>query len=321
MELRHLRYFMAVLGSGSFTHAARQLRITQSTLSQQIKQLETELRAPLFNRLSRHAEATAAGMEFIPYCERVLREIDGAVLAVSELAGSMRGTLNMAVFNSFSTPVLGSVMSRFALRYPGVRVIARLLPHVEMERALIDGALDVAVAYASEDTEHIISEALFEENIVLVVGRRHRLAGVLQIPMRTLAELDLVLLSPEFGVRQIVDRYFASAKVGPHVVLEMNAIAPILSSVRGALLATVLSSGALGMQKGLCVIRLVDPTPKRMVALLWRRHAHRSAAATCMAAMIRLAYSKAGKLHARVRPSSLASRGSPHVFNQAHGKA
>jgi LysR family transcriptional regulator, cyn operon transcriptional activator len=296
MELRHLRYFMAVVRERSFTRAAEQLQITQPTLSQQIRQLERELDTPLFDRLARHAELTAAGAEFRPYCERVLKEIDDGILAVSEIGGLMRGTLRMALFHSFSTSLLGPVLSQFALRYPGVRVIARLLPRSEMERELIAGALDLAVAYASEDTGHIVAETLFEEELVLVVGKRHPLAARKQVPMRALADLDLVLLTQEFGARQIVDRYFVSQRLVPRVVLEMNAIAPILATVRGAALATVLSAGAIGASTGLHALRLTDPTPKRNAAILWRRDAHPSPAARRMAEMIRTAYREAGKL-------------------------
>jgi len=290
MELRHLRYFLAVADTRSFTRAAERLHVTQPTLSHQIKQLEQMVGTVLFDRSTKEVELTDAGRLFKPYCERVLKEIDASALAISELEGLMRGTLRMAVFHSFSHSMLPPIMSEFALRYPGVHVISRLVPRLDMERELINAELDMAVAYAAGDNDQIVAEPLFEEELVLVVGSKCPQAGRKSLPMRELAKLPLVLLTPEFGARQFVDRFFSETGQHPHVVLEMNAIDPILATTRNSGLATVLSAGAILDASGLHIVRLTDPAPKRMVGILWRRNGHRSAAALRMAEMIRAAY-------------------------------
>lgn len=290
MELRHLRYFLAVADTRSFTRAAERLHVTQPTLSHQIKQLEQMVGTMLLDRSTKEVELTAAGRLFKPYCERILKELEASALAISELEGLMRGSLRMAVFHSFSHSTLPQIMSEFALRYPGVRVTTQLIPRADMERALIDAELDMAVAYASGDNEQIVAEPLFEEELVLVVGDKCPQAGRKSMPMRDLAKLPLVLLTPEFGARQFVDRFFSESGSRPHVVLEMNAIDPILATTRNSGLATVLSAGAVLDTTGLAVVRLTDPVPKRLVGILWRRNGHRSAAALRMAEMIRAAY-------------------------------
>lgn len=304
MELRHLRYFVTLAETRSFTRAAERLGISQPTLSHQVKQLEALLGTVLFDRLARSADLTAAGRVFKPFCERILKELDAGVLAVSELEGLMRGTLQMAVFHSFSTSLLGPVLSQFAAQYPGVHVVARLLPRVEMERDLVEGKLDLAVAYASDNNEHIVAEKLFEEELVLVVGSTHPLASRTKVPMHALADLPLVLLTQEFGARQLIGRFFDTTGVTPHIVLEMNAIEPILSTVQNAPLASVLSAGAVGKTAGIRAIRLVDPTPRRFAAILWRREGHRTAAATRMADMIRAAYRDRGTARKKARGSA-----------------
>ena len=290
MELRHLRYFAAVAQTRSFTHAADQLHISQPTLSHQIKQLEVELGTELFARYPRSVELTEAGRQFRPHCDRILKEVDDGLQTVSDVKGVLRGTLNMAVFHSFSRSLLGPAVSQFVLRHQGVRVVARLVPRAEMERDLANGTLDMAVAYVAEDSEHIVAETLFQEELVLVVGDTHPLAASKKAAMRTIGDLSLVLLTPEFASRQFVDRFCTESGIAPRILLEMNAIEPILSIIRNAPLATVLSAGAIGDASGLCVIRLTHPTPKRWAALLWRRHGHRSPAALRMAEMIRSAY-------------------------------
>ena len=292
MELRHLRYFLAVSAARSFTRAAVRLHVTQPTLSHQIKQLEAMVGTMLFERNTKEIELTAAGRLFRPYCERILKEIESSKLAISELEGLMRGTLRMGVFHSFSHSMLPPILSEFALRYPGVHVTARLVPRADMERDLVNAELDFAIAYISDDNDQIVAEHLFDEELVLVVGSKHSHAGRKSMPMRDLATLPLVLLTPEFGARQFVDRFFAETGLRPHVVLEMNAIEPIMATIRDSRLASVLSAGAIVDASGLHIVRLTEPAPKRSVGILWRRNGHRTAAALRMAEMIKEAYSE-----------------------------
>jgi LysR family transcriptional regulator, cyn operon transcriptional activator len=290
LELRHLRYFLAAADTRSFTRAAERLHVTQPTLSHQIKQLESVIGTVLFERNTKQVELTAAGRLFKPYCERILKEIESSALAISELEGLMRGTLRMAVFHSFSHSMLPPILAEFALRYPGVHVTARLVPRIDMERDLINGDLDMAVAYVTDDNEQIVADRLFDEELVLAAGSKNPHAARKSMPMRELAELPLVLLTPEFGARQFVDRFFSKARLQPHVVLEMNAIEPILATIRNSSLASVLSAGAIVDASGLRIVRLTEPPPRRTIGILWRRHGHRSAAAQRMAELINAAY-------------------------------
>ena len=290
MELRHLRYFIAISELKSFTRAAEYLHISQPTLSHQIKQLETELGEPLLDRLPRRAELNAAGTVFKTYCMRMLKELDDGVQAIGDLKGLVRGTLRMALFHSYTSSLLGPVLAEFALRYPGVRVIARISPRSEMERDLLDGALDLAIAYGSGDTDHFVSETLFNEELVLIVSDSNPLAKRASLPMRELANVGLIMLTDEFAAREYMTHFFEREKITPHIVMEMNAVATILSTVRRSTLGTVLSEGVVENNSGLRAIRLVRPSPKRACAILWRRRGSRQAAAVRMADMIRAAY-------------------------------
>jgi LysR family transcriptional regulator, cyn operon transcriptional activator len=301
MEIRLLRYFAAVAETRSFTRAAETLGISQPTLSHQIRKLESDLGTMLFERAARTVTLTSAGATFKPFCDRTLKELDSGVLAISDLQGLMRGTLRMAVFHSFANSGLGPVFAQFALLHPGVKVEARLLPRVEMERELIAGKLDLAIAYISEDTEHIVAEKLFDEELVLVVGSRNRLETGNRLPMRRIVDFPLVLLTAEFAARQFLERFFTSRHLQPKVTIEMNAVDPILAVVRHSDLATVVSEGAVGATDGIRVVHLFDPAPRRGLAVLWPRRGYRSAAALRLSEMIRATYgrgqrkSRAGK--------------------------
>lgn len=159
-----------------------------------------------------------------------------------------------------------------------------------MERGLLHGDLDLAVSYASDDTEHILAEPLFDEELTLFVGSKHPLAKTSHLQMRRISELSLVLLTPEFAARQYVERFLAESGLRAHVVLEMNAAEPILATVRDSGLATILSAGASADSRAIHMVRLTNPVPRRAASILWSRTAHRSAAARKMAEMIRTAY-------------------------------
>ncbi len=296
MELRHVRYFLAVADTRSFTRAAERLHVTQPTLSHQVKQLESLVGTVLFERSTKEIELTAAGRLFKPYCERILKEIELSALAISELEGLMRGSLRMAVFHAFSHSMLPPILAEFALRYPGVRVTVRLVPQVDLKRDLLNAELDFAISYEADDYEQIVAERLFDEELVLIVGSGHSHAGRKSIPMRELATLPLVLLTQEFGARQFVDHCLAEKGLTSQVILDMNAIDPIVAMIRNSRLATVLSAGAIVDHTGLQIVRLTDPVPKRNVGILWRRDGYRSAAAQRMAEMMKAAYASFGSL-------------------------
>jgi LysR family cyn operon transcriptional activator len=123
MELRHLRYFLKIAETSSFTQAAKALNITQPTLSHQIKQLEEEIGTPLFDRAGRTVQLTAQGAVFKTCAEGALREIEQGLTALSELEGLVRGTVTIGVFRSFSSSLLPPVLARFSRPSDSARVI------------------------------------------------------------------------------------------------------------------------------------------------------------------------------------------------------
>src|SRR5215467_3161523 len=106
MELHQLRYFVTVVRDGTFTKAAERLYITQPSLSEQIRKLETELGSPLFQRLGRRLALTGAGQAFLPHAERVMLEVQQAQARVQEVQGLRRGSLAIGVLPSAAARLL-----------------------------------------------------------------------------------------------------------------------------------------------------------------------------------------------------------------------
>ena len=222
MELRHLRYFLAVSESLSFTRAAVALNVTQPTLSQPIRQLEDGVGCALLNRVGRHVRLTAAGEVFREHAQRVLNEIDAAENSLAELQGLMRGTLRIGVFQSFNSSLLPPILGAFSEAYPDIRVVVRQLPTREMEAHLVRGDLDLGIAYVTPESSRIESENLFEEAMTLVVSDTHRYARRREITAGQLADQPLVVLTRQFPSRLLVSQWFAEAGVEPRIRIEID---------------------------------------------------------------------------------------------------
>ena len=289
MELRQLRYFLAIADSLNFTRAAAKLHITQPTLSHQIKQLEQQT-GPLFDRTRHSVRLTEQGKLLRPFAERAVGEIRNAMMALGELDGLLRGELAVGVFRSFSSSRLPDVFARFNREYPGVRLTVREMHHVEIERALIEGRLDVAVAYGPAVSDKIVAEAISSERLELVVGTSHPLAGLKRVKLEQLEGVPLALVSRETRSRKLIDECLGARGVAPRIEIEMNSVDAVLATVMRSALATICVSRALLNAPGLRAIPIDEPALTRSTSILRLADSHHSAASRALTEHIRDAY-------------------------------
>jgi LysR family cyn operon transcriptional activator len=276
VELRHLRYFLAVADASHFRRAAESLHVSQPTLSQQIQRLEKELETTLFDRIGKRVRLTVAGETLRHYARRVLLELDEAQVALLELDGLKRGKLYVGAVQTLNTYLIPPIIARFATSHPGVFLSVEELAAGQIEQAILHGRLNLGISFVPPATDEIGSEPLFEEELVLIVSDRHRLARRKFIKMKELDAEPLVLLPTVFYHRQLFDESAREVGARPRVAVEMNSIEGILGAIRRTGGATVLPALALTKkQAGLGAISLMEPTPRRTVGLLWRRDSYR----------------------------------------------
>ena len=286
MELRHLRYFVALAEHLNFTHAAEKVHVTQSMLSHQIRQLEDELSCSLFERRGKRVAMTEKGEEFLQYAQKALREVEHGVKAVRAPTAQLSGVLRIGTTHTFNMRIIPQCIAQFHERHPSVCVRVEEMPGHEVADALLSGDLDFGVAYKPDNASPLIFEPLYNEELVLVVGPEHLFARRRFVHMAELHQLPLVLLSPRYATRQLLDDCFEMANARPMVVTEMNTIAPMIELVRRANIAAIVSEHAIPRDAALTV-RIQSPTPVRTPGLIWRRGEPRAAAARHMAAIIR----------------------------------
>ncbi len=286
MELRHLRYFLAAADALHFTRAAEALNVSQPSLSLQIKELEHELGALLFDRIGRSVRLTAAGTLFHRYAVRALREVEMGRGAVADLQGLRQGTLRVGVTHSFTTALIPRAVARFREQYPGVSVVIEKTSGRVLEQGLVAGTLDLGIAFAPPETPEIVAETLFEEEVVLITAPNHDLAGRARVRLSELDRLPLVLPSREFATRRLLDDRMREGQIRPEIAVEMNDIDMLLEIVRLGAGATVLSRRAVTNASGLVLVRISEPKMTRTAALLWLRDSYRTAASHAFARLI-----------------------------------
>eukprot|EP01037_Dinobryon_pediforme_P024192 gene24192-25910_t len=287
MELRHLRYFQALAENLSFTRAAEKVHVTQSTLSHQIRQLEDELGVQLFDRVGKRVVLTDAGETLLTNIAPALRQVDLAVRTVKAEDQHLMGEIRIGSTHSFNVHVIPHCIAGFLSRYPSVKVIAEELPAEEITSRLMSGNLDLGVSYRPEVTEQLWFEPLYNEEMLLVVRNDHALAKRRQIRMVQLHGVELILLPQYFSTRKMLDECFESVGAQPHIVAELNTIAPMFEIVRQANVGAIVGSSACPISTDLTYIPLENPTPLRNPGLLWKRGAPRDAAVKYFANVIR----------------------------------
>ena len=148
MDLRQLRYFLAVAGTQHMTRASEQLHVTQSTLSHQIRQMEQALGTPLFDRIGRGIRLTEAGEMFRGFAQRALTELESGVNALAELDSVLRGQLRVGVIHTINSSLVPPVISRFVAEHSGVMVTVDEMSGIDIEEGIVSGLLDLGIGFA-----------------------------------------------------------------------------------------------------------------------------------------------------------------------------
>jgi LysR family cyn operon transcriptional activator len=293
MELRHVRYFDAVAETLNFTRAAERLHVTQSTLSHQIRQMEDELGALLFDRSGKKVRMTEAGEILRSYMTPALEQIDRGVQALRGDAETLTGSIRLGTTPSFNTRMVPLCVSSFLHHYPGIQVTVEELSAAMIARRLASGHLDLAVSYRPEGSD-LWFEPLYNEELRLVVAASHPLAKRRRVRMVELHHVRMALLHPQFQTRQLLDECFEAAGARPLVVAQFNSVVPMIELIRQTELAGIIGETAVSPSADLRVVPLEDPTPIRTPGMLWKKGATRSPMIKHFADIIRRAAGPTG---------------------------
>jgi DNA-binding transcriptional LysR family regulator len=173
MELRHLRYFLAVAETQNFRRAAEREFVAQSALSQQIARLEAQLGTRLFTRTTRHVRLTPAGEVLRPLARRILADVEHAESEMVALTGLQRGRLSVGMIQAGSAIDLIALIHTYYGRHPGIELSVRIGASSDMVAAVRTGELDIAIIAlpASDLPASLEHHALVDDPLVAVLSR------------------------------------------------------------------------------------------------------------------------------------------------------
>ena len=279
MELRQLKYFVKSAEYLNFSVAAKHLYITQSTLSQQIKQLEYALGFELFLRNSRHIQLTEAGEEFLPFARKTILDAEDAVQRLHDLQHVKVGTLRVGVTYSLST-VLTEGLQCFMKEFPGIKLEIFYKTVDELLTLLRERKVDFVLSYKPLcEASDIDSMPLFENILALVVSKEHPFAKRSKVKLGDLVGLPLILPSKGLQARMMLDRLVEGSDMTLASKLELNETNILLQMVATSNYATVLSTSAVFGKTRFKAIPLDEPGNVMEASLLSLKGAYQKASA------------------------------------------
>ena len=232
MEMRQLRYFVAVAEELNFTKAATRLHISQPPLSRQIALLEGEIEVQLFSRNKQRVELTSAGREFLPEARRTLDCAQTAVATAMRAAKGELGRLAIAFGGSAAYTFLPALLRTFHSQFPGVRISLVNLPMTGQLKALLDQSIDVGLLITPIKHPAIASVVKTREPLVAALPSGHPLAGKSRIRLRALAPYGHVVFNRTGGgFYSSILAYCRRAGYEPTVIEESPRIESVIGFV------------------------------------------------------------------------------------------
>ncbi len=231
LEMRHLRYFLAVAEAGSFSRAADRLGFSQPSVSQQKRDLEASLRVSLFQRRGKRILLTSAGLIFQEHARVILRQLETFLEELAHEPGELRGSLRLGAIPVLNVPLVPRLLQLFAAAHPGISLIVEEISSTEIETALEEGRMDVGLGFLTRHSPNLRYERLCTDEFALIVPKTHPWARRRLIDFSELHQQRLLQLPDTFVMRRMTDEVCRKHQVRPRTVAEINAIETLLRSL------------------------------------------------------------------------------------------
>lgn len=273
LTLKQLRAFVAVYRHGKLASAAAELGVTQSAVSVLIRQIETTLRAPLFDRTTRSLVPTQAAEEAFGIAERVLQDVRTLGSNFRDLTGGGRGRVRLAATPATAAALLPATVRRFARRYANIELVIddcapnQFLSHIQSEK------VDFGIGTPPPLGADFDACTLLEDKMQLVCAEDHRLASGKVVRWRDLKGELLIVFRPGYGVRQLIESTLHKAGIGPVVTHEVGFLSTAAWMAASGLGVTILPAALaqLEARHELALRPLVEPSVARTIALVTKK--------------------------------------------------
>ncbi|MEH1166177.1 LysR family transcriptional regulator [Micromonospora sp. CPCC 205539] len=274
MQLHQLRYFVAVAEVRHFTQAADIVGITQPSLSKQIHALETDLGAPLFERIRGNIALTAAGEVLLPLATRILADVETATREVQELVGLRRGRVRLGATPSLATSLAPPVLRRFRDAHPTVDLQVEEGGSQDLVRNLLRGDLDLALIIMpaqGADPGLRVDPILRESLVVASVGEVPTASPTGELRITDLRNQPMVMFREGYDLRDATIQACREAGFEPTFAVDGGEMDAVLSFVEAGLGIALVPGIVLARRPGVRITPLAPPGVRRTIAVARRR--------------------------------------------------
>lgn len=275
MELRHLRYFVAVAEEQNFSQAAERLRMSQPPLSKQIKQFEKELGVKLFDRKGRGVQLTEVGRLFLEEARRILAQVDQSVDMVRQAGDGRIGRLTVGFLPSAAHSVLPTVLREFRERFPGVKLSLQETNPDKLVQRLHDKQINVSFLYLPLNEATLDVKPIMREPLVVALPEAHPLAAKTQVAMHEIAD-EPFILPPQHEVPgcygQIMEACRRAGFLPKAVQEDVWLMQTIVGLVAGGIGVALVPASLRNLHRtGVVYKDIKDLSPTVEMGVVWRR--------------------------------------------------
>jgi DNA-binding transcriptional LysR family regulator len=271
MELRQLEYFVAVAEEANFTRAAARVHISQSGVSAQVRALEKELGAELFDRSGRAARLTEAGREAMPWAKAALESVAGLRQTVDQVQGLVRGHLTIGMITGCEVGPLFAALADFHREYPAIELELAEDNSDQLVVGVRVSLYDIAlVGLAGETPEHLAAQVISRESLVALAPPDSEVAALKEVTLLDLTAYPLVTLPEGTGIRTVFDEAFLSKGLIPDLALAASAPGAVADLAARGLGIAVLSESMAANYPELTAVPIAGIEIPALLALVWR---------------------------------------------------
>jgi DNA-binding transcriptional LysR family regulator len=248
VTLRQLRTFKAVADLNSFSLAAQHLRLSQPSVSYQVKELEEALGLPLLDRLGKRVHLTEAGSVLYSYARRILDVLDEAALALEEMRGIKRGKLRVGASTTVGIYLLPAALGAFKKLHPGLVISLEIGTRARVQEQVLRNELDLAVVGPALKDPDLAILPFISDELVVIAPAGHTLAGRRGLVLKDLEDQPFVMREPASGSRWSLEKAARKAGAKLNVAMELGSNGAIKHAVASGLGLAVVSRYACALE-------------------------------------------------------------------------
>jgi len=271
MTLHQLQYFKRLAEVRHYTNAARELHISQPSLSHAIHSLEEELGVLLFDKSHKKIILTSAGRIFYAHVVKILEMLDEGVRETRSIGEAYQGIIRVGTIYSMGFQLLPRLIDGFYQQVGRDRVKFSFMQNVNDHLVADLQGHQIDVALLTEPGETLESLAILEQELFVVVNAGHPLAGQQTVRMDQIKDETLILTTPESGLRRFLERAFKRLKISPKILFDAAECNAILSHVALDQGVGIIPDIPAMDREGVRILRIEDQGFKRKIYLAWLR--------------------------------------------------